>query len=710
MPRRKVDLENLPTVPQALQERIEEMAASSMDTILRDVRQLPWTRHAHLRDSQAANWTLVRMVQRRDRALEATRKWKKDYNKRTASKFATQPSSSSQIAIIKTEGFKPLQSHDPLAFAVPMKTHMPDTAEDEMTLLGDLKVPNPGFCGLGEARVNYIFSILPELRKLDERNYPEIPGHADLSFGYEEFVEREMQAWTSSADVRGSPKSSSLVNASGSLKSVIAHHLNQPSFTTDGKFGNETADKSNPCIAMVMGNGFKEGESLIFDHIHRRDPKSQGLKTYPEAVLAAHEDRTRRIMASSAAKVEVVYGRVVQNRILQTMRCTILPLWGWLNGISLVLVYENNFDNQDEKYKYRRVILFATHPQHMFYEQRGSPVAIRQDLTFEVASLISSRKIKVDAQYYQSKKWYGKIPSVSQSAHTKARELLSLLDIEITVEKQNYEIEPVENTADLHQGEWEKFFNQKPHSNRKSRELLPAALEACMALDKSDKDWHDPSQMPGAVLEWFKGQKDVLFYYRSISSIRDIELASKKCLGIDGFPDHEEPYQLRDLLFRLMLKQRDYLAEHNIRNDDLLFQRVDGSEVEIVCPCGEYRSSDENPRYKYSQPWYYVMKQTRKCKSLKCGAKAPGQKYTNTVRLQPVSTDLLGTKDERSALLAENVRKYPKPYRALVRRAGEGPPRPSTIKQFCCLYKEKTLTIQRHGNNESNIYVDNNAQ
>lgn len=65
MPWTKVDLENLPTEPQALQEHIEQMAASSVDTIIRGVRQLPGKRHAHLRDSQAANWTLVKMVQRR---------------------------------------------------------------------------------------------------------------------------------------------------------------------------------------------------------------------------------------------------------------------------------------------------------------------------------------------------------------------------------------------------------------------------------------------------------------------------------------------------------------------------------------------------------------------------------------------------------------------------------------------------------------------
>lgn len=102
----------------------------------------------------------------------------------------------------------------------------------------------------------------------------------------------------------------------------------------------------------------------------------------------------------------------------------------------------------------------------MFYEQKGSSVAIGQDLTFEIASLITSRQVGVDAEYYGSKKWYRKIPSVSQSAHTRARELLSLLDIKVTAEKQNYKTEAFENTLDLHQGECEKFFNQNPHSNR----------------------------------------------------------------------------------------------------------------------------------------------------------------------------------------------------------------------------------------------------
>lgn len=65
MPWRKVNLENPSTQSSALQEHVEQMAASSVDTIIGDVRQLPRKRHARIRAPQAANWTLVKMAQRR---------------------------------------------------------------------------------------------------------------------------------------------------------------------------------------------------------------------------------------------------------------------------------------------------------------------------------------------------------------------------------------------------------------------------------------------------------------------------------------------------------------------------------------------------------------------------------------------------------------------------------------------------------------------
>ena len=148
-------------------------------------------------------------------------------------------------------------------------------------------------------------------------------------------------------------------------------------------------------------------------------------------------------MASSAAKVETIYGRIVQRRILQTMTCCVLPLWGRFSGILLVLVHENNFNNAEKAFMYRKVMLFVTHPQRMFYEQKGSSVAVRQDLTFEAAYYITDLKVSVNTEYYPSKKWYSKVPTVYQRAKMKAKNLiqeLSLQDVETALEDHGPEI------------------------------------------------------------------------------------------------------------------------------------------------------------------------------------------------------------------------------------------------------------------------------
>ena len=79
-------------------------------------------------------------------------------------------------------------------------------------------------------------------------------------------------------------------------------------------------------------------------------------------------------------------------------------------------------------------------------------------------------------------------------------------------------------------GEWCQYFEIFPHSNATTRQLLPAAIEATkLAISKDSMDWHHPSQFPHPIREWFKGQKDVLFYYGTVSSSTDIEIAFNKC-------------------------------------------------------------------------------------------------------------------------------------------------------------------------------------
>jgi hypothetical protein len=85
---------------------------------------------------------------------------------------------------------------------------------------------------------------------------------------------------------------------------------------------------ANPCITMIMGNAYRPNDTLLYDHLSRRSRKSNGLATYPEKVIEAHENFSFRIMESSAAKAEIVYGRPAQKRVFSRIKSTCIPLWG----------------------------------------------------------------------------------------------------------------------------------------------------------------------------------------------------------------------------------------------------------------------------------------------------------------------------------------------------------------------------------------------
>ena len=243
--------------------------------------------------------------------------------------------------------------------------------------------------------IRLVLDLLPHIQKINSRDLcgmlnllprkgthlqilsSGLSNRIDLHSEFESFSVEEYKAWS---DSECQPeKDSCLVSPSSSLDSNISHHLHQPSFTTKSVSSENIADPSNGCIAIIMGNAFEEGESLLFDHIHRRAHTSDGLKTYPESIIMLHENFTRRITGSSAAKAKIVYGDIIHSRILHTMRGVILPLWGQFSGVTMVLVQEDNFHNAEEGFRFRKAMLWATHPQRFFYEQQRSPFTIRQD-------------------------------------------------------------------------------------------------------------------------------------------------------------------------------------------------------------------------------------------------------------------------------------------------------------------------------------------
>jgi hypothetical protein len=108
-----------------------------------------------------------------------------------------------------------------------------------------------------------------------------------MNDAFSKFGDLEASTWAACSD--NVPSRDLLVRVSGSLQSPIAHHAHQPSFTTLQPRNGETVDETNPCIAIIMGNAFEKGNSLIYDHLLRRDEKSEGLQMYPEDVVRCHE-------------------------------------------------------------------------------------------------------------------------------------------------------------------------------------------------------------------------------------------------------------------------------------------------------------------------------------------------------------------------------------------------------------------------------------
>jgi hypothetical protein len=223
---------------------------------------------------------------------------------------------------------------------------------------------------------------------------------------FSKFADSEASIWATHSD--SVPSRDSLVRASGSLQSPIAHHAHQPSFTTLRPRNGETADETNPCIAIIMGNAFEKDKSLIYDHLLRRDEKSEGLQNYPEDVKLCHEIYLQKVRESMEAKVEVIYGTPVKNRMLreQAFKFDSLRLWGEYDDICIFLDRESNYSNAQQGQQYRRVTVWAIHPQRLFYSREGEPA--RQDKFLTVAAKIS--RVNSIERYYEDQKWKAIVP------------------------------------------------------------------------------------------------------------------------------------------------------------------------------------------------------------------------------------------------------------------------------------------------------------
>ena len=434
---------------------------------------------------------------------------------------------------------------------------------------------------------------------------------SNINSAFEAFKSAEAQSWRKSG-LSTPPPPEFLVKPSGSLCSPISHRLNQPSFTTNIPENGETADQTNGCIAMVMGTAFEE-TTLIYDQVHRRDDTSHGSTRYPLFVRQAHQEWTGQISESSEAKVEVVYGLKAARAIMtdRNLKTTPLPLWGEYSGIILILLHETNFQNAQQEYKFRRIMVFAYHPQRLFHDHINCRYVVHQEKTLALAAAMTG--VRHLPNYYKNKLWLIVRPSFKQ------RHLEAILGkqraqaLAIGFAKSVY-FDAISDTDDSDQefendGSWEQFFKENPHSNKKLYEPLPTALSEAA---QDSQDWDDPLPFPKSVREWWEGQKQILFYENPVSGLTDILSVLDKCQKlIPGRMISANRSSLRHVLTILMEIQKQTLERdnsHQSQRAGLLHSRFDGQPVLVKCIwCGTKGGAVKKPVFSVNRPNHYIV-------------------------------------------------------------------------------------------------------
>jgi len=453
-----------------------------------------------------------------------------------------------------------------------------------------------------------------------------------MNDAFSKFVDSEVSTWTAHSD--NIPSSDLLVRVSGSLQSPIAHHAHQPSFTTLQPRNSETADETNPCIVMIMGNAFEKSNSLIYDHLLRRDEKSEGLKMYPEDIVRCHEAFIQKVRESMEAKVEVVYGKQVKERMLQKQayEVDLLALWGEYEGVCIILDRESNYSNAQQGHRYRRVIVFAKHPQRFFYFQKGEWDCAIQDKLLAVAAKIAG--VDFIKRYYEDQKWrmivphnfssmtkkklFGTPPKQSQSDRDSSNASRKALMISMSKPTTT------EASIGLIVGScWDSFFEEKPpFSVQELREILPVALATETDLDEHSHKWESPADFPEIVGTWFRGQREILFKGMSIYGPADIIPVYQRLYATEKGPLEGSP-SLAEMIYGLIKKQARMIENLPTSNlDGLIYYGLRPFDlVETICfSCRQPLPLDTEARWSVKRLGHYVLRR-RRCNTDLCQGK-----------------------------------------------------------------------------------------
>ena len=375
---------------------------------------------------------------------------------------------------------------------------------------------------------------------------------------------------------------------------------------------------------MIMGTAY-DNTTLMYDQVHRRDPESHGSTRYPQHVQQTHKEWTRQISESSEAKVEVVYGAKAIRAIMTDpeVKMTPLPLWGEYSGMILLLIHEENFRNAQDRYKFRKIMVRAYHPQRLFVDPVDGQYVCYQEQAITVAAAMA--RVHHIPNYYREKLWLlVRPPSVQRHLEAILRRYPSQAQaIEFSKHLYNDILEDSHKEPAMESSttSWERYFKENPHGNKTLYELLPAAIEA---VTQADQDYNNPLEFPPPVLLWWEGQKQILFYDVEVSGPKVILSILNNCQkATPGFKSSDTS-SLPNLLKGLMEIQKQRLEqEKGIKNPQhkksvYVHSRFDGRGVLTKCAkCGKGTGAVSNPTYSANRPNHFVVSNKVKC--LGCG-------------------------------------------------------------------------------------------
>lgn len=380
---------------------------------------------------------------------------------------------------------------------------------------------------------------------------------------------------------------------------------------------------------MIMGNAFEKDHSLLYDHLLRRDEKSEGLQKYPEDVVKCHEAFIQTVRESMEAKVEVVYGAAVRERMLQKQgyKFDLLPLWGEYDDIYIILDRESNYSNAQQGHRYRRIIVFVAHPQRFFYPKPEE--CARQDKLLAVASKIAG--VNFIQRYYNDQKWRTIVPlNFSSVVKKKFYGFLEQPQSDGDSDNASGKV-PMTSMLTLANastsqvvGGYKDFFfdNEKPpFSVQELRKILPVVVATETEHSYHLHKWESLADFPEPVGAWFRRQGQTLFEGRLINGPADIMLVYRQLCTVEGHLG--ENLSLAEMIYGLIKMQARMIEKLPISSlDDLIYYRLRPFDVigAICYNCRQPMSQDTEARWAVMRRGHYVIRR-RRCNSGICQGK-----------------------------------------------------------------------------------------